>query len=151
VIIPERHSYLANVASRNVIVGCCYHKDGLGIAHACFHELDICDAAREDFDVLVVDDLGDQFVQFGDVATVSIDLVIGGFEQVLYQSCTTVARGAEDSVGRHGVSCDDENRRKQLPASLHTARLFIHAETMGMESFQDGRPQARNSGRGEYT
>lgn len=100
-------SHLADMTRRNVVIGSCHHEDGLGTADTGFHEFNISDAAGEDLDLLIIDDLRNQSVQFGDIATVSMDFVIGSFEKVLYQCCTTVASRAENSVGGHGVSYDD--------------------------------------------
>lgn len=76
-------SHLADTTSRNVVVGRRHHKDGLGIAHACFYEFDIGNTPGKDLYTLAVDDFGNQPVQFGDIAAISIDFVIGEFEEIL--------------------------------------------------------------------
>lgn len=127
-------SYLADATCRNVVIGRCHHEDSMGVTHARFHKFNVGNTAGEDLNMLIVDDLGNQSVQFGDISAVGIDLVVRGFEKVLYQRCTTIARRAENGVGRHGVLYGNESCKKRVPACLNAAGLFIRVNTVSKNS-----------------
>lgn len=118
-------SYLADAASWDVVVGGGYHEDGLGVPHAILDELAIGDAAGEDGDLLVVDDLWEELVQLGDVAAVGVDLVLWVLEKVLDQGSATVSSGSKDGVGRHGVETILKGRKVRFETWLPFALLFI--------------------------
>jgi hypothetical protein len=99
----EVPSYLADAAPRNIVIGGRHHENRMGIANARFHKFDVGDAAGEDLHILIIDHFGHQSVQFGYIAAVGIDLIVAGFEKVLYQGRTTIASGPEDGVSGHDV------------------------------------------------
>lgn len=67
---------MADAAAGDVVVGCSDEKNGFGAAYAVGHEFDVMNAAFEDVDLLVVEDLREKAVQLGFVAAVGVNLVL---------------------------------------------------------------------------